>query len=144
MLRLSKLTDYAMVIMAFLASNPGQKASNAKHIAEKTGISLPTISKLLKCLAQHKLLLAHRGMKGGYQLALPATEIALTKIIQALEGQIALTECSHHNRQCSVEKHCVIRDNWRTISAFIQDTLSRISVADLIQPQKLESLLNSR
>ena len=140
MLRVSKLTDYAMVIMAYLANHPGQ-ASNAKHIAAKTGISLPTTSKLLKCLTQQHLLLAHRGIKGGYQLVLSAADISLGEIIQALEGPIALTECSHAKRQCRVEKHCMIRDNWRRISALIQDALINISVADLIQPLKLTSLL---
>ena len=140
MLRLSKLTDYAIVIMAYLATHPGQP-SNAKSIAGQTGISLPTASKLLKRLTQHQLLITQRGMKGGYQLALPACNISLVEIIQALEGQIALTECSHTDRRCSVEKYCMIRNNWRRISAFFQDTLFRISVADLIQPLQLESLL---
>jgi FeS assembly SUF system regulator len=141
MLRLSKLTDYALVIMAYLAKHPGS-ASNAKHIAEKTGISLPTASKLLKRLSGQQLLLAQRGIKGGYQLALPASDISLGKIIQSLDGPIALTECSHVNHPCSVEKQCTIRDNWRRISAFIQDTLLHISIADLIKPLKLDSLLN--
>lgn len=140
MLRLSKLTDYAMVTMAYLAKHPGQ-TSNAKKIAAKTGVSLPTTSKLLKRLARHQILLAHRGIHGGYQLALSPQDIPLGKIIQALEGQIALTECSHSNRQCGVEKQCMIRDNWRSISAFIQSTLFHISVADLIQPLPLKSLL---
>ncbi|BBB15098.1 iron sulfur cluster assemblytranscriptional regulator SufA [Candidatus Rickettsiella viridis] len=140
MLRLSKLTDYAMVTMAYLAKHPGQP-SNARNIAEKTGVSLATTSKLLKRLARHQLLLAHRGIQGGYQLALPPQDIPLGKIIQALEGQIALTACSHSNRPCGVEKQCMIRDNWRNISAFIQGTLFHISVADLIEPLRLKSLL---
>lgn len=130
-----------MVTMAYLAKHPGQP-SNARNIAEKTGVSLATTSKLLKRLARHQLLLAHRGIQGGYQLALPPQNIPLGKIIQALEGQIALTACSHHsNRPCGVEKQCMIRDNWRNISAFIQGTLFHISVADLIEPLPLKSLL---
>jgi FeS assembly SUF system regulator len=140
MLRLSRLADYAVVIMAYLARHPGQ-SSNAKNIAVKTGIAFPTTSKLLKRLTQHRLLVAQRGIRGGYQLTLPASDISLLEIIQALEGQIALTKCSHAEHRCSVEKHCMIRDNWRRISAFFQDTLLHISVADLIQPLKLESLL---
>lgn len=129
-----------MVIMAYLANHP-EEASNAKHIAEKTGISLPTTSKLLKNLTQQQLLHAQRGINGGYRLALPAATISLGKIIQALEGPFALTECSHSNRQCTVEKQCMIRDNWRKISTLIQNTLLQISLADLIQPLKLTSLL---
>ena len=136
MLRLSKLTDYAMVIMAYLSQHPGL-AINAKSIAEQTGISLPTTSKLLKRLSHEGLLQANRGIKGGYQLAYPATEISLGTVIQTLEGQIALTECSHTLLSCSLEKQCTIRDNWRRISAFIQTTLMHISLADLSQPVKL-------
>jgi len=140
MLKLSKLTDYAMVVMAHLARHP-EKSSNARSIAEQTGIALPTTSKLLKRLAQYRLLVAQRGVKGGYRLILPASGISLLEIIQALEGQVALTECSHTERRCSVEKHCLIRDNWRKISAFFHGTLDRISVSDLIRPLELEPLL---
>lgn len=142
MLRLSKLTDYAVVIMAYLSQHPGL-AINAKSIAEQTGISLPTTSKLLKRLSYEGLLQANRGIKGGYQLAYPATEISLGTLIQTLEGQIALTECSHTTRNCSLEKQCTIRDNWRRISAFIQTTLMRISLADISQPLK-RSVLETR
>lgn len=133
MLRLSKLTDYAVVIMAYLSQHPGL-AINAKNIAEHTGISIPTTSKLLKRLSHEGLLLANRGIKGGYQLAYPATDISLGTVIQTLEGHIALTDCSHHTRACGLEKQCTIRDNWRKISACIQTTFMQISLADLIQP----------
>lgn len=139
MLRLSKLTDYAVVIMAYLSQHPGL-AINAKSIAEHTGISLPTASKLLKRLSHEGLLQAYRGIKGGYQLAYPATEISLGTVIQTLEGQIALTECSHNTRTCGLEKQCMIRDNWRRISACIQATFMQISLADLIQPLELSKL----
>lgn len=139
MLRLSKLTDYAVVIMAYLSQHPGL-AINAKSIAEQTGISLPTTSKLLKRLSHKGLLQANRGIKGGYQLAYPATAITLGVLIQTLEGPIALTECSHNTRACGLEKQCTIRDNWRRINAFIHTTLMRISLADLSQPLKLSPL----
>ncbi len=145
MLRLSKLTDYAVVIMAYLSQHPGL-AINAKSIAEHTGISLPTTSKLLKHLSHEGLLLANRGIKGGYQLAYPATAISLGTVIQSLEGQIVLTECSHNTRGCGLEKQCTIRDNWRRISACIQATFMQISLADLIQPLEpshLETLLKT-
>ena len=138
MLRLSKLTDYAIVIMAYLAQHPGL-AINAKTIAEHTGIALPTASKLLKRLSHDQLLFANRGVKGGYQLALLATDISLGQLIQTLEGQIALTECNHTALQCTLERQC-------RIGAFIQNTLMQISLADLISPlnlMQLEALLKT-
>ncbi|EDP46169.1 SUF system Fe-S cluster assembly regulator [Rickettsiella grylli] len=139
MLRLSKLTDYAVVIMAYLSQHPGL-AINAKKIAERTGIALPTTSKLLKHLTHRGLLHANRGIRGGYLLAYPAADISLGTLIQTLEGPIALTECSHRTRTCRFAQQCTIRDNWRRISAFIQMTFMHISLADLIQPMKLSHL----
>jgi FeS assembly SUF system regulator len=135
MLRLSKLTDYAIVIMAYLAHHQGLSL-NAKKIAEHTGIPLPTTSKLLKRLSHGHLLFAYRGIKGGYQLAFPAVDISLGKIIQILEGQIALTECSHTTLQCApnIKEKCTIRSNWRKINSLFHNTLLHISLADLIQP----------
>lgn len=133
MLRITKLTDYGTVVMAYLASHPeGDHA--AKEIAEQTGISLPTVSKLLKLLAGKGLLNAQRGVKGGYRLAKPTHEISLAQIVHALEGDIALTACSHGNGKCAVESQCALRSNWRTISDVIQETLSAISLLQMVHP----------
>ena len=140
MLRLSKLSDYAMVIMAYLAKHPRQICS-AKKVASQTGIALPTVSKLLKHLANHQLLTAQRGVQGGYQLALPAHAISLATIIHALDGSLALTECSQGQPHCVVENRCMIRHNWRRISAFVQATLQQISLAELIRPLHLTDRL---
>lgn len=141
MLRLNKLTDYAIVMMAYLTQAP-HDSRNAKQIAEQTGVSLPTASKLLKRLTRCGLLNAHRGIKGGYQLAYPSNTISLGQIIRALEGPIGLTDCSHAKNGCSLEKDCRVRDNWRTISALLEEMLFHVSISDLIQPSdRLPSLL---
>lgn len=133
MLRISKLTDYGTVVMAYLATHSGQGHA-AKEISESTHIALPTVSKLLKLLAKSGLLVAQRGAKGGYSLAMPAKNISLAQIINSLEGDIALTACSHSNGLCAVEKQCAIRSNWRTISDVLQETLSAISLIQIIKP----------
>ncbi len=69
MLRISRLTDYATVILASLA---GGSLASAAEIAERTHIGLPTVSKLLKELQHAGLVRSMRGARGGYQLARPA------------------------------------------------------------------------
>lgn len=133
MLRISKLTDYGTVVMAYLANHPN-KDHAAKKIAEDTHIALPTVSKLLKLFTRNGLLVAQRGVKGGYSLALPAQKISLAEIISALEGDIALTECGRTKSLCAMEAQCSIRSNWRMISEAIRDTLNKISLAQMISP----------
>jgi FeS assembly SUF system regulator len=135
MLKISKLTDYGTVVMAYLANNNGpMNVHAAKDIAQQTHVALPTVSKLLKLLARAGLLAAHRGVKGGYSLAYRPEAISLAQIIQAMEGDISLTECGHHSGLCAMETLCAIRNNWRTISGVIHDALKSISLADMTKP----------
>jgi FeS assembly SUF system regulator len=131
MLRISKLTDYATVILAYLAKQP-QAIQTTRVIATKTSLSVPTVSKLLKQLTRCGLLIAQRGSKGGYRLAKPAQQISIAQIIHALEGMIALTECSHHNNQCHVTQTCAVRHHWQRINHQIHATLMNISLAEMI------------
>jgi FeS assembly SUF system regulator len=133
MIRISKLADYGTLIMSYLASAPRQ-AHNARDIATHTHIALPTVSKLLKLLANNGLLLSQRGVKGGYTLALPAEQISMAKIIDALDGSIALTECSHGAGLCAVEQYCTIRHNWRSISSIVHEILIKVTLAEMLKP----------
>ena len=139
MLRISKLADYGTVIMAVIAKNPDHDW-NAKIIAEKTHIRLPTVSKLLKRLTQFGLLSSRRGTKGGYRLAKPAEAIALTDILTAIEGEVSLTECSNHTGSCQVEAFCIMRNNWQIISQKIQQSLSHIYLSQMCNDHTLEKV----
>jgi hypothetical protein len=68
MLRIGKLTDYATVILATLASDR-TRLQNASSLAERTHIAAPTVAKLLKQLHRAGLVISTRGTHGGYQLA---------------------------------------------------------------------------
>ncbi len=141
MLRISKLTDYGTVVMAYLASH-AEQGHAAKEISEQTHIALPTVSKLLKLLARHNLLVAQRGAKGGYSLAVSPEAISLAQIIHALEGDIALTACSHSKGQCAMETQCAVRSSWRTISEVLRETLNDISLMQIINPLSPSQIKN--
>ena len=101
MLRVTKLTDYATVVLTVLAARPGEVLS-ATELAEFTGLEPPTVSKVLKPLAQAGLVEGLRGVRGGYRLTRPAIEISLFEVVEAMEGPLALTECSHDHHQCGM------------------------------------------
>lgn len=130
MLRVSKLTDYAMVIMAHFAAHP-DVIHQAAGLAQQTGIARPTTSKLLKILTKCGFLTSHRGATGGYQLARDANEITITDLLEALEGPLALTECAIDQELCAVALNCVIKSPWQRINSIIYQTLSQITLNDL-------------
>lgn len=131
MLRVTKLTDYATVVLTVLASAPEAVAS-AAGLAERAGLEAPTVAKVLKPLAQAGLVEAFRGSNGGYRLARPAAEISLIEIVEAMEGPIGMTECSLHAGQCGIEASCGARANWRHINDVVADALRGVSLAQML------------
>ncbi|MDD5411962.1 MAG: SUF system Fe-S cluster assembly regulator [Methylobacter sp.] len=133
MLRLSKLTDYATVILSFMARDKAQVHA-AMEIAAVTGIALPTVSKIMKLLVNADVLISTRGAKGGYALARIPEKISVATVISALEGPIALTECSISQQGCEQASGCDIRGNWNLINQTINNALESVTLADLIRP----------
>jgi FeS assembly SUF system regulator len=129
MIRMSKLTDYAIVLLAHLARSEG--TVTAQDLAERSKVPLPTVSKLCKELSKAGLVISHRGRHGGYGLARPAESISVAEIVEALEGPIALTECVHPGVQqaCGIEATCLARDSWDPVSRAIQDALRALPLS---------------
>ncbi len=133
MLRISKLTDYATVIMSFLALDPLRIVS-ATLIAKEIHLSIPTVSKVLKILCEAKLVKSHRGTGGGYQLARPATEITVAEVVSAVEGSLAMTECCAGKSLCALDSLCSIKENWKVINRIILNALSGLTLAQMTKP----------
>ncbi len=133
MLKLSKLTDYGTVILSVMARQEGRLYS-AQEICDSTGIALPTVSKILKNLQKAGVLTSVRGAKGGYSLARAASKISVAAIIFALEGPIALTECSDSHQSCEQAAGCNIQGNWHVLNQKIHHALESVTLADMIVP----------
>ena len=133
MLRVTKLTDYATLVLTVLAARPGDVLS-APDLAEHAGLEAPTVAKLLKPLAQAGLVEGFRGANGGYRLARDPSAISLVEIVEAMEGPLGMTECSLHDGHCGIEQSCDVRANWRRINDVVADALRGISLAEMLRP----------
>lgn len=148
MLRLSKITDYGVLVMTYIASAPAELLS-AHDIADATGLGDATVSKVLKLLTKPGLLTSQRGNHGGYRLAKSAAEISVAEIVAALEGPIALTECGSDDSSCNVQSGCGVRGHWQIISSAIRDALDGVTLEQLtlpaapIQPIQFKQLATS-
>ena len=133
MLRVTKLTDYASLVLTVLASAP-DRVYSAAELAERAHLEAPTVSKLLKSLAQAGLVAGFRGSAGGYRLARTAETISLIAIVEAIEGPIGMTECSLHDSACGIQDHCGVRANWRRINDVVADALREVTLAQMLAP----------
>jgi len=131
-LRVSKLTDYATVIMTVLAD--AADVLSAQDVAVRARLELPTVSKLLKQLAHAELVESFRGVNGGYRLARDPQQITIAQIVTAMEGPIGMTECSAQVGLCDHESHCGVRVNWQRINQAIAQALASVTLADMLKP----------
>jgi FeS assembly SUF system regulator len=130
MLRISRLTDYATVLLAALAGEPN-RVQTAAALAEQTHIAAPTVSKLLKQLQRAGLVASTRGLHGGYQLARPAAQISAAAILDVLEGPVALTDCSVGHGNCDIEQTCRVARVWQRLNLAVRRSLYEVSLAQL-------------
>jgi len=135
MFRLSKLTDYAVVVLMRLGevdrvtrdcvqTSPGLSAG--------TGVPEPTVAKVLKALASAGLVISQRGARGGYRLARPLEAVSVADVITAVDGPIALTACVEgSNTCCDVSSVCAVKGRWDLVNSAMEQALGAISLGDM-------------
>jgi FeS assembly SUF system regulator len=135
MIRITREADYGILLMTGLAQSEGQPRS-AAALAQQRRLPLPMVSKILKALTRTGLLNSQRGAQGGYSLARPAVEISAADIISALEGPLAITECSADDAHegCARQEHCDVSGHWPRINQAIHTALQSISLAEMSRP----------
>ena len=132
MFRLTRLTDYAIVMLGQMSSQQ-ERVVTAPQLAEETGLPLPTVAKILGLLSRQGLVTSLRGAGGGYLSHLDANSITVADIIQSIEGPIALTACVEGAPDnCSVETTCPMRGNWNKVNQVVSDALQTVTLADMI------------
>lgn len=134
MIRMSKETDYGIILLAHLANDREELSHSAREVAHETQLPLPMVSKILKTLAREGLLISQRGVKGGYALARKPDRISVAEIVSAMEGPIAMTECIEAPGECRHEPLCRLRLTWHKINDAVLLALKGISLVDLAGP----------
>ncbi|MCC6278472.1 MAG: SUF system Fe-S cluster assembly regulator [Oligoflexia bacterium] len=134
MLRLSKLTDYGIVLLTHFAKD-SESVLTSTDLAERTRVPLPTVGKLLKLLTKGEILVSHRGSLGGYKLSREPRAISVHQVIHALEGAPQLTDCSvGESGNCDLEGGCPVQGHWTKLNLAIRKSLENLTLEDLTQP----------
>jgi FeS assembly SUF system regulator len=136
MIKINRLSDYAVVMLATLAADP-DNALTTNTIADSTALPLTIVRKLMQQLREAGLVQATLGQQGGYQLSRSALDISLAQILGAIQGDIALTQCTNADHGCQVQCQYHFAKHWQHINRSIQDLLSNISLNDMMQKKSL-------
>ena len=132
MIKVSKMADYAVVVLAALARS-GDALMTASGVSAKTGLPEPTVAKVLKLLSGGEFLESVRGAAGGYRLSIPPEKISVAKIITAVDGPISLTSCVDDTDQsCGYSGRCAVKGRWNGVNYAVRAALENVTLADML------------
>jgi FeS assembly SUF system regulator len=130
MLRIGKMSDYALLLTNHLVGR-SDSLCTTEDIVKACRLPLATVRKLLKKLVDAQIVISYRGVRGGYRLAREPEDITVAEVISAIEGPIALTECSQQQGACNLSADCELRQNWNYLNQKIAALLGNVSLAQM-------------
>ncbi len=130
-MQLTRAADYAVRIMVHLATLPPGSRPNRAVLAEAGDIPEHFVGKVLQALARARLIESHRGMNGGFALAVPPNKVTLLEVIEALEGPTQLNVCLSRGTTCSRKKNCPAHCVWAEAQAAMTRVLRKSTIASL-------------
>jgi FeS assembly SUF system regulator len=138
MIKLGKLTDYAVVLMVQMVREGEATPRSASQLALQTGLPEPTVAKVLKQLSQSDLVESLRGAAGGYKLSAKGSGISICDVIEAMDGPIAITSCV--DSACKTESICPAKGKWTPVNTAIRAALKAVTIADMALPQAADAM----
>ena len=134
MFKINRKIEYALIALKYMsAKHPGQLTS-AKEICDVYGTPFDPTSRVLQIMAQHKILHAEQGAKGGYQIMRDLSKFSLRELSDMIIGPIEIANCFHGNySECSISSTCHIIAPMLNLNENINQMFSTIMVADLIE-----------
>ena len=124
-MQITRQADYALRAMVYLSRlEPNQRAAT-KKIAEIQKIPPSFLAKIISQLSIAGLIHTSRGAHGGVVLSRPASEISLLEVVEAIDGPIALNECTIAPGSCEMAGDCPLHDIWQETQTELVDKLRK-------------------
>jgi Rrf2 family transcriptional regulator, iron-sulfur cluster assembly transcription factor len=132
MLQITRQTEYAIKGLQELARRESDAPVQLRAIAGSCEVSEAFLAKIFQMLAQSGIVKSHRGVKGGFSLGRPATEITLREVVEVCEGGIVLNHCLRHVDPCQNAENCNLAKVWKDAQDALTGALERTHLADMM------------
>lgn len=132
-LQLTMTGEYTVRAMLHLAALPPGSIAQISDIAQQWDIPENFLRKIVQLLTKSSLVLSHRGVGGGIELARPAASITLLDVMEAAEGKLALNKCLIHEGFCPRDSWCAVHLVWGEVQDAMKEILRHKSIAELAQ-----------
>jgi len=131
-MQITRQADYALRAVMYLAQMNSHQRAATSQIAEEQHIPPSFLAKIISQLSIAGLIHTSRGARGGVTLARPADEISILEVIEAIDGPIALNECTHSPDACPFGEDCPMKPLWCDTQAELVNRLGSSHFSDFI------------
>lgn len=131
-MRLTRGSDYGLRGMVYMARQPSGQVCLVSQVADAEGLPESYLAKIFQDLARNRLLMSHRGAKGGFSLVSDPQEISLLQIIEAVEGPIAIAPCLDVREGCDRADACELYDTLDVAQSQMVSVLKGTTLSDLV------------
>jgi len=138
-MQITRQADYALRAINFLAHlEPNQRASTSQ-IAEEKSIPPSFLAKIISQLSIAGLIHTSRGARGGVSLARSPEQISILEVVEAIDGPVALNECTLSPKSCPFSEDCTIHDIWMDTQRTLVQHLKNTSFAEIRNSKREKS-----
>ncbi len=130
-MRLTREGDYAVRVMVDLAARTAERPVRRAAIQARQDVPAAYLGKIVQTLARAGLVRTRPGPRGGVWLAAPPEAITLRRVIEAVEGPIALNRCVTTPSQCPRDRVCPVHPVWLRLQALVVRELDGVTLAEL-------------
>lgn len=130
-MRLSRESRYALIGMIALGSKPEGTVVGANELAQEADLPAPFMAKILQRLTRRGLLVSHRGRVRGYEIARRLDAITVSEVLEAIDGEDALSRCLFVSESCDASKPCPLHEVWQPMADVVALRLRRMKLADV-------------
>lgn len=133
MIKISKSVEYSILALKYISDNDSNGISSRK-ISDDLNIPYDLLSKLLQKLAKEKIIKSKQGKYGGYNLLISTEELTILRIIDALDENVQLTNCTFESadkNDCARIDNCYIRSPFWNLQNRINEMFESITLNEL-------------
>ena len=135
-MEITQETDYAVRCVLYLSETGSDRPVMIETIAAEMCIPRSFLAKILQKLAKAKIVRSFRGARGGFQLACKPKDISLLKVVEAIEGPVAMNRCTVEPRRCGFSRTCTVHPVWKSLRKVVSDYLAATDFEMIMKPRK--------
>lgn len=132
----SRQCEYALQAVLYIALKPEGQMSSIKEMTRKLHIPYHFLAKILQDLSRKGLLTSLKGPTGGFALGMPAKDITLFHIVEAIDGADFTSKCVLGFPECSGKNPCAVHEHWADLRDGIYKMLVSKHIANMAKDMK--------